>query len=429
MELRDHQNDAVENLDNGKILWGNTGAGKSLTAVAYYMEKEAPRDVYVITTAMKRDSLDWETEFVKFGVGTQRDATVAGVLTVDSWNNIQKYINVYGAFFIFDEQRLVGSGSWTKAFIKIAKRNHWILLSATPGDTWMDYIPVFVANGFYKNRTEFKREHVVYNTFSKFPKIDRYTNVGRLVRLRNKLLVEMPYDSHTVRHPKDVEVSYDKSTFDKVFKERWHVYEDRPIKDVAELFRVMREVVNKDPSRLEAIKELLKRHPRLIIFYSFDYELEILRTLGEESWTSKIANQLSGNDETGETSGRTTARVAERGSTSKTRQTRESFVVAEWNGHNHHPIPEGDHWVYLVQYTAGAEGWNCTTTNATAFYSLTYSYKTYKQAHGRIDRLTTLYTDLFYYTLKTSSFIDKAVWSSLARKKNFNESRYAGWFA
>jgi hypothetical protein len=387
VELYPHQSRALDLLHNGSILRGGVGVGKTRVAAAYYMAKEAPKDVFVITTAKKRDSLDWEMEFAPFGVGKVKDGTVAGVLTVDSWNNIQKYVNVHGAFFIFDEQRLVGSGAWTKAFIKIAKRNHWILLTATPGDTWLDYIPVFVANGFYPNRTEFKREHVVYSTYSKFPKVERFIGIGKLVRLRNKILVEMPYQKLTTRKSTDVLVQYDKELLDLVFKKRWHVYEDRPLNGVAELFLVMRKVVNNDPSRLEAIQQLMTVHPRLIVFYNFNYELERLRTLAEY------------------------------------------VPYAEWNGHKHEEIPETDGWLYAVQYVAGAEGWNCITTNATAFYSLTYSYKNWEQAHGRIDRLNTPFSELLYYNLLSKSPIDAAVMRSLKAKQNFNESKYASKMA
>lgn len=379
VELYPHQRKAVDQLDNGKILWGDVGTGKTIAAATYYMEKEAPKDVYVITTAKKRDSLDWEDDFVKYGVYKSRDATVAGVLTVDSWNNIGKYTGVQDAFFIFDEQRLVGAGAWTKAFIKIAKANRWILLTATPGDTWLDYIPVFVANGFYKNRTEFKREHVVYNTFSKFPKVDRYISVGRLVRLRNQLLVEMPYERHTTRHIHEIVVDHDVDLFKRVVKDRWHVYEERPLRDVAELFSVMRKVVNSDQTRLSSVRTLMEKHPRLIVFYNFDYELDILRSLA------------SGN------------------------------TVAEWNGHKHEEIPQTERWVYLVQYAAGSEGWNCTSTDAMVFWSLTYSYKHWHQAFGRIDRLNTPYSDLHYYVLRSNSQIDQAIKKALQSKKSFNE--------
>ena len=383
MELYKHQRDAVDKLSNGKILWGGVGTGKSLTAVTYYMEKEAPRDLYIITTAKKRDSLDWEKEAASYGIGKAKDATVAGVLVVDSWNNVKKYQNVTGAFFIFDEQRLVGSGSWTKAFIKIAKRNHWILLSATPGDTWLDYIPVFVANGFYANRTEFKREHVVYNTYSKFPKVDRFISVGRLVKHRSSILVEMPYVRETLREIKDIDVAFDKDAYEKVWVKRWHIYEERPIRDVAEMFIVARKVVNSDPSRLDAVRTLLETHPRVVVFYNFDYELESLRNLATV------------------------------------------VPTAEWNGHKHQPIPETERWVYLVQYTAGSEGWNCTLTDTMVFYSLTYSYKAYHQAQGRIDRLNTKYRRLFYFNLVSRSSIDTAVRRSLREKRDFNEKAFA----
>lgn len=382
VELYPHQKKAVRQLKNGSILWGGVGSGKSITAIAYYIQNEAPKDIYVITTAKKRDALDWEKEAIKYGVGTRRDATVAGVLKVDSWNNITKYKEVTDGFFVFDEQRLVGSGTWTKSFIQIAKKNHWILLSATPGDTWLDYIPVFVANGFYKNRTEFKREHVVYSNYTKFPKVERYLGTGKLLRLRDQILVEMPYVKHTTRKVEIVEVDHNDEMMEKATKHRWHIWEDRPIRDVTELFHVMRKIVNTDDSRLNALKSLLKEHPKIIVFYNFDYELEILRTLGDE------------------------------------------FVVAEWNGHKHQPIPITDSWVYLVQYAAGSEGWNCTITDTMVFYSLTYSYKMFHQAHGRIDRLNTSFYELKYYIFLSKSIIDNAIWRSLKQKKNFNESNF-----
>jgi hypothetical protein len=439
VELYPHQQKAVDEMHNGCILWGGVGTGKSRTALAYFVSKvckgtygdwesmRTPKDIYIITTAKKRDNLDWDMEAIKFGIGKERDASIGNiVLTVDSWNNIEKYVKTKDAFFIFDEQRLVGSGAWAQTFIKIAKHNEWVLLSATPGDTWLDYIPVFVANGWYKNRTEFKREHVVYNTYSKFPRVERYIGAGKLVRIRNSLLVHMPYDRHTVRHGKDVIVDYDEKLFEKVVKDRWHVYEERPLRDVGELFLVMRKVANSDPSRIQAVQQLLRRHKKLIVFYNFDYELEILRSLtvsteflpqkstpiGPCSSTAQVAEKKCLSTNASDESTSTTASTT---SGSK-------LAVAEWNGHKHQEIPDTDRWVYLVQYTAGSEGWNCIDTDAVCFYSLTYSFKQYHQAHGRIDRLNTPFTDLWYYTLLSHSMIDLAVWKSLMGKQSFNES-------
>lgn len=438
MELRPHQEAALEKLSNGKILWGGVGTGKSFTAVKYYERTEAPRDVYVITTAKKRDSLDWEREFAHIGVG--KESSVHGRLTVDSWNNLQKHINTTGAFFVFDEQRLVGSGSWVKTFIKLARRNHWILLSATPGDSWMDYVPVFVANGFYNNRTDFKREHVVYNTFAKFPKIDRYVGVGKLARNRRSVLVEMPYVRETLRNIVDVVVPFDGELLERVTKQRWNVYEDRPLKDVGELYRVARKVVNSDSRRLAKVAELIQQHPKVIIFYNFDYELELLRSLwmsptlskstltrGSESGYESTATPVIAPSWSATSSTAPAEDPAPSDSSSDTRVSPTSqfseVAVAEWNGHRHQRIPlEHDRWVYLVQYTAGAEGWNCTETDTMIFYSLNYSYKIFHQAQGRTDRLNTPYRTLTYYVLGGKSWIDLAIRKSLGEKRDFQEN-------
>lgn len=383
VDLMDHQKEAIDLLASGKILYGGVGTGKTITALAYYMKEQNGKDLYVITTAKKRDSLDWEGETAKFGISTERDFTSAGKIHVDSWNNIDRYTSVSESFFVFDEQRVVGSGVWVKAFIRIARQNSWILLSATPGDTWLDYAPIFIANGWYKNLTEFKREHVIYAPYVKFPKVLRYVGLHKLEYYRNEVLVEMPYLSHTHRILNYLDVGYDIEKWNLAVKRRWHPYENRPIKDMGEMFRVMRRISNTDPSRLEMVRELMKFHPKLIIFYNFDYELEILRTLSDE------------------------------------------VEVAEYNGHYHNPVPNGDRWVYLVQYISGSEAWNCIETDAMILYSLSYSYKNHIQCQGRIDRIDSPYTDLFYYVLGNNSPIDRAVRTALDGKRNFNERQMA----
>ena len=389
MELMPHQKEALRLLGNGKVLYGGVGTGKTAVALAYYMECERPRDIYVITTAKKRDGLDWEGEAAKFGIGTEHGGTVSGVLHVDSWNNIGKYEDVDDAFFIFDEQRLVGTGAWVKSFLKIARgENQWIMLSATPGDIWLDYAPLFIANGWYKNITEFKRHHVLYAPYVKFPKVSRYLGVEKLERLRNEVLVEMPYLKHTERIMNYIQVDYDKALTDEIIKTRWNPFENRPVRDMGELFRLIRMISNADPSRLEAVRMLMKVHPKLVIFYNFDYELEILKQSTNPE-NSKLFV--------------------------------ESYIF-QWNGHRKDPLPTSDKWVYLVQYAAGSEGWNCITTDACILFSLTYSYKNYVQCQGRIDRLNTPYTKLYYYILESKSPIDVAVRRALSDKRSFNES-------
>lgn len=378
--LYDYQQDAVDRLRNGSILCGGVGSGKSRTSLAYYYKVARTKDLYIITTARKRDTKEWEDEVEPFNLKRK--------VTIDSWNNIGKYRDIVDAFFIFDEQRVVGYGAWVKSFLKIARVNEWILLSATPGDTWQDYIPVFIANGFYRNKTEFAHEHIIYSRFSKYPKIDRYVNEGKLLRLRRQILVTMDFKRKTVSHHEDVYVSYDIPLYKDVTRSRWDPYKNEPIPDASGLCYVWRKIVNTSEARQLALLEIFEKHPKLIIFYNFNYELDIL---------NEIFGAYAG------------------------------VQVAEWNGHKHESIPTGPSWVYLVQYTAGAEGWNCITTDTIVFYSQNYSYKIRQQAAGRIDRLNTPYTDLYYYHLKSRSGIDLAISKALKEKKKFNESKYVKW--
>ena len=400
ISLYDYQLDAVNRMKNGCILCGGVGSGKSRTSLAYYYKEQGgeigtnryilmqkPKDLYIITTARKRDTKEWQEEFGIFRISDNPDCNFyRNKVVVDSWNNIKKYKDVYGAFFIFDEQRVVGSGAWVKAFLNITRKNDWILLSATPGDTWQDYIPVFVANGFYKNKTEFCREHIVYSRFTKYPKVDHYINTGRLIRLRNDILVDMDFHRNTIAHHEDIYCGYDISMYKDVTKLRWNPYTNQPIANAADLCRTWRKIVNSDESRQIALLELFEKHPKMIVFYNFDYELDILRGLYYG----------------------------------------ENVQIAEWNGHRHEPIPGGSKWIYLVNYTAGAEGWNCVTTDTIVFYSQNYSYKIMQQAAGRIDRLNTRFVDLYYYHFKSRSGIDLAISRALSQKRNFNEGKYVG---
>ena len=398
LNLRDYQIDAISRMKNGCILCGVVGSGKSRTALGYYYVRnggdlntgclmDSPKDLYIITTAKKRDSLEWEMELPLYLLSTNpMDPPYFNKVVIDSWNNIKKYSDIKGAFFIFDEQRVVGKGVWVKSFIKISKSNEWILLSATPGDTWSDYIPVFVANGFYRNRTEFIEEHVNYKPFSSFPIISGYRNTGRLIRLRSRVLVDMDFCRMTIPHHEEVWVDYDKFQYKDIIRNRWNIWKEKPIENASEFCLCLRRCVNEATSRQITVLEIFEKHPKVIIFYNYDYELDILKKLAYGA----------------------------------------NVEVAEWNGHNHQEMPQSKSWVYLVQYNAGSEGWNCVTTDTIIFYSQNYSYRIMEQSSGRIDRMNTPFRDLYYYHLKSRSSIDLAIERALKRKKKFNETGFAG---
>lgn len=391
--LDDNQLEAVSKLRTGSVLCGGVGSGKSRTAIMYFFTKvldgqmevngigqyKPPtfvKKLYIITTAAKRDSQDWQKECVPF--------LINDIVTVDSWNNITKYIDVRDAFFIFDEQHVSSYGLWARCFIKIARRNDWILCSATPGDKWEDYISIFIANGFYRNKTEFEQRHIVYNPFLDFKKVQKYLDVETLMRLRKQILVNIKFIRHTTRIDRTIHVKYDKEKYDYILKERWNVFEDKPVENISELCSLLRKVANSDSSRIEAIKEILKEHDRCIIFYNFDYELEILR---------EFCNSIG-------------------------------IIFGERNSHKHNPFPEGDKWIYLVQYSSGSEALNCITSDTIIFYSLSYSYRMVHQACGRIDRRNTPYKQLYYYKLVSMAPIDCEISNTLSNKKEFNEKAY-----
>lgn len=405
--LYDHQLEAIQKASNGCIFNGGVGSGKSRTGLYYYYKENGgslltyddhipmtnPQDLYIITTAMKRDNCEWECELANYYMSTEPDVSMYNnKIVIDSWNNIGKYVHITNAFFIFDEDRITGSGAWVNAFWKIAKNNNWIVLSATPGDTWMDYMPVFVANGFYKNKTDFTNEHAVYSRYTKWPQIEKYIGTNRLVRLRDRILIDMEFERSTVPHHIPIYVDYDKATYKDVLKRRWNIFKNEPIQQASQLCYILRKIVNTDESRVNALMDLLDDHPTAIIFYNFDYELDMLHQL---FWGPENEEWAAG------------------------------FEVAEWNGHMHQEVPRGNKWVYLVQYTAGCEGWNCIRTDTIVFFSQNYSYKVVTQAAGRIDRLNSPFIDLYYYHLKSRSSIDLAISRALDTKKKFNEGKFA----
>ena len=397
VELYPYQIEVLNRIRNGCILVGGVGSGKSITSLAYYYISQGgkiknrnlfggmknPKDLYIITTAKKRDSLEWDKDMLRFLLST--DSNLNGYpnkVIVDSWNNIKKYKDIKNAFFIFDEQRVVGYGTWTKSFISISKNNRWILLTATPGDTWSDYIPVFIANGFYKNKTEFAARHIMYKRYSDYPIIERYVDTKILEYYKSKIVIEMDYRTKASLHDIDILCLFDKDKYTKTVKNRYDFDKNIPIESVSELCYLMRKIVNSDKSRLLEVEKILKSNCKVIIFYNFDYELEAIK----EFFKDRI-------------------------------------YISEWNGHKHENLPNKDSWIYLVQYAAGAEGWNCIETNTIIFYSQTYSYKTLVQAKGRVDRLNSPYKDLYYYHLKSKSSIDISISKALASKKQFNESK------
>ena len=388
------QLEAARTIKSGNILVGGVGSGKSRTSLLWWyhyigggtvpineshksVRMKTPKDLYIITTAHKRDTLDWEEELIPFVY----DHTKVHV-TVDSWHNIKKYENIKNSCFIFDEQRVVGYGVWSKAFIKIAREgNSWILLSATPGDTYSDYMSVMIANNLYKNKSDFEWHHIVYRRAIRYPVIERYIDTNILDFYIDHLVITMKVPRHTNRITCDIPVDYDKATYDIIRKKRFDIWNNKPYKNVSGLMAGLRKVVDTDKSRTEAIATILKQHNKVIIFYNYTFELNALRDL----------------------------------------MRRLHFPYSEWNGEKHEPILDGDKWVYLVQYTAGAEGWNCITTDTVIFYSLNYSYKIMEQACGRIDRMNTTFIDLYYFRLVSKAPIDRAIAKSISGKKKFNE--------
>lgn len=374
IELYPYQRKAVDRLHNGSVLCGKVGSGKSLTGLFYYMENHINKPLYIITVAKKRNDREWHRDFEALGID--------GV--VDSWNNIEKYTDVKDAFFIFDEQRAIGYGKWGMAFIHIARKNNWIMLTATPGDVWMDWMCIFIANNFYRNKTDFVDQHVEYNPYSKFPQIRRYHKTDKLERFRKYLAVPMQDFRTTKLHRKYINADFDKDLYQTVVKTRFNPYTEEPIMNASEFTQVLRRIINTSERRRIHAKQEIMTRDKVIVFYNYTYELDILKEICQEL----------------------------------------DRAYYQWNGQKHEAIPDAETWVYLVQYTAGAEGWNCITTDTILFYSLNYSYRIMEQSEGRINRVNTSFENLYYVYLKSPASIDDAIERSIRSKKKFNERNW-----
>ena len=374
IELYPYQRKAVDRLHNGSVLCGKVGSGKSLTGLFYYMENHTDKPLYIITVAKKRNDREWHRDFEALGVN--------GV--VDSWNNIEKYTDIKDAFFIFDEQRAIGYGKWGMAFIHIARKNNWIMLTATPGDVWMDWMCIFIANNFYRNKTDFVDQHVEYNPYSKFPQIRRYHKTDKLERFRKYLAVPMQDFRTTNLHRKYINADFDKDLYKSVVKNRFNPYTEEPILNASEFTQVLRRIINTSERRRIHAKQEIMTRDKVIVFYNYTYELDIIKEICQEL----------------------------------------DRAYYQWNGQKHEAIPDAETWVYLVQYTAGAEGWNCITTDTILFYSLNYSYRIMEQSEGRINRVNTSFENLYYVYLKSPASIDDAILRSISSKKKFNERNW-----
>lgn len=403
VNLRQFQHECVQALRSGKVLAAGVGAGKSIMALYWYVTKcctvrtshnangelfqimPGSPDLVIITTAKKRDNHEWDDELYRYALHQGENSKKMGRVhvTIDSWNNITKYVDT-SAVFIFDEQRAIGSGAWSKAFVRIARRNPWVMLSATPADTWSDWCPIFVADGFYRNRTEFFRRHAVYSRYTKYPRIDRWIDEDYLNRCRDRVLVtcEVPRETERVVH--QLTCAYDKETVRKAMKTRWNPETEEPFLNATELCFYLRRVIDTDPTRLSYAAHVVRDHRKVIIFYTLRAELEQILKLEEVT----------------------------------------GVPVYQYNGGRHDDLPQGNSWVYAVQFQAGSEGWNCTSCNTVLYWSLPYSYKQAEQAAGRIDRLDTSYKTLNYYIMRSFAPLDLGIIRALRNKENFNASGF-----
>lgn len=394
---RPHQRDAIRKISNGNVVVGATGSGKSLVGLVYYYTNILEGSVepfrkptksvslYIITTATKRDSLDWNSECAEFALSTNQEASVNGIkVVIDSWNNIKKYKDIRGGFFLFDEQKTTGYKRWSKIFIRIAKNNRWILITATPSDRWMDLLSVFIANGFYKNKRDFVNQHVTYNPYVKYPSITGYRNVNKLRILKKRIFVIIDYQSPSIIENKVISVDYDVDALTQIEKTEWNPFTDSPIINLSEFASVLRRSLNSHPSRINEAIRIRNTVKKLIVFYNFNFELEILK------------HGYSG------------------------------IKIGELNGHRHDALPVGSDWVYLVQYNSGNEAWECFTTNHMLFYSLNYSFRIMTQAKGRINRLTSGFNYMYYYYLVSNHWLDKGIQKALNKKRDFNNKEILG---
>lgn len=394
--LYEYQKKVIDKADSSWLFALGTGTGKTILSIHHYLKHYNGESLLIIAPAQKVLEGGWDREVQRvanfYNIQIQYDVMSYGVLA-KKWNLYK------GWFVIFDECHYVKNPTSQrgKAALNLTRiSTNFSLLSATPSSNgWADTINYMLMFNFYRNKTQFIKEHAIHET-----KFFGQKQIKVIADWKDQDKLKMLYQSISTKLSKDDCLDLPPLIFEDVYfkvskeyeiirKKRVLETENGPIAydTVMKLQHGLRFYANqKDKlSYTEMLAE--STNENIVIFYYYQQEKD------------DLVKVLAKNKKIYEVSGKV----------------------------NH--LPSRDQWdelkntVTLVQYQAGAAGIELQYCNLVIFYTPTFSFQDYDQALGRAYRNgQTKKVTVYRYITKKS--VEEHVYRSLAEKKDFTESLF-----
>lgn len=391
--LYNFQRQLLNSIEENYIIAADTGTGKTMMAIHHYLKHNTGEPLLILAPPQKIKEGGWQREldFVAshYNIEIPYDIISYGVLS-KRWKEYKDW------FLVMDECHYVKNPTSQrgKAAINLTKQStNFLLLSATPSSNgWGDTIAYMIMFGYYKNKTQFLKEHAVYN------RID-YGNgpVNVVSDYRDQEKLQKLYQSFSIKLAKEDCLDLPPLVFEKVHfkpsKEYNIIKKDRVLGEelfdnISKLQHGLRFYANQ-ADKLKYTEMLLEgTEENVIIFYNYKQENEELKKIAKK--LKKKVFEVSG---------------------SKTN------------------LPDKEKWtslknsVTIVQYQAGAAGIELQYANIVIFHTPTYSYQDYEQALGRAYRNgQTKKVTVYQYITKNT--IETSIYQALAAKKDFTEELF-----
>ena len=395
--LYDFQKELLNKIEPNYILAADTGTGKTMMAIHHYLRYGKGESLLIVCPPQKKKEGGWdrEIEFVcnHYGIEIEYETLSFGMIA-------KRWKDYKGWFIVLDECHYAKNPTSQrgKATINLTKvSTHFLLLSATPSSNgWGDTIAYMIMFGYYKNKTQFLKEHAIYEDKYFGPKpikvVSDFKDAEKLKEI---------YQSFSIKLAKEECLDLPGIVFEDVSfkstKEYKIIEKDRILTvgdddflydSVPKLQHGLRFYANQE-DKLKYSEMLAEgTSENIIIFYYYQEEKNELKKIMKK--LKKKVFEVSG-------------------------QATELPDKSKWSGlHNS---------VTLVQYMAGSAGIELQYANLVVFYTPTYSFQDYEQALGRAYRNgQTKKVTVYRYITKNT--VEEAIYGALKHKRDFTEALF-----